>query len=99
MPFDMKCLLKFAGEFGNGAGDFWRLLAKRVQHPLSHLRLVANQLNRGHDERQVVVDVMAHRGQLLVQFPNFFHTEIHRLGGHLNHGTSIVGNGFEIKPL
>src|SRR6266705_278349 len=74
-----NCPLEMGGEFGEGLGDFGRLLDQGSQHPLGHLRFVADQFDRGHNQGQMVVDVVAHVGEAAIEFGELFDGQSDRL--------------------
>src|SRR6266850_4715690 len=47
--------------------DFRGLLGQSRHHALGRVRLVLDQIDRGNNQRQVVIDIMAHAGKLLIQ--------------------------------
>jgi hypothetical protein len=64
--------LELGGKFRDGIGNFGRLLAQGGHHPFGHLGFVADELRRGEYQGQVIIDVMPHRGKLLIQFLDLF---------------------------
>ena len=61
---------EFRGEFAQGMGDLVRLFGERTRHALKHVGLVPEEFRRRHDQRQVVVDIMPHVGEMTAQLFN-----------------------------
>jgi hypothetical protein len=61
-------LFELGGKALQHGGDLRRLLDERGGHALSHVRLGADEFRGGQDQRQMIVDVMAHVGKLAIQF-------------------------------
>jgi hypothetical protein len=59
--------LKLAGKSAERISDLFGLLGQGGHHAIHHLWLVPNQFERSYDQREVIVDVMTHGGQLTVQ--------------------------------
>jgi hypothetical protein len=57
------------------------LFAERGHHAFGHLGLVTDELRRGHHEGEVIVDVMPHGGELLIQVMNLLGVEMDGLCG------------------
>ena len=51
-------------------GDLDRLFGERTRHALKQVGLVPEEFRRRHDQRQVIVDIMPHVGEMTVQFFN-----------------------------
>src|SRR6185436_4215856 len=50
-----------------------RLFRQSGHHSFRRLRFVSDQIHGGNDQRQIVVDVVTHRRELLVQLPKLFY--------------------------
>jgi len=88
---DSQRRLEVGGEFFDRRGDLHRLLVESVGHSFCGLGFAADQLQRRHHEREVVVDVMAHGGEALVQFLNLRAGECGGRTGSGSHGCLFVG--------
>jgi hypothetical protein len=49
------------------------LFRQSGHHSFRRLRFVSDQIHGGNDQRQIVVDVVTHHGELLVQLPKLFY--------------------------
>jgi hypothetical protein len=80
-PRDLEHRLQFAGEFRDGLCDLVRLFRQRIQHPRGGFRPAAKDFDGRHDQRKVVVHVMAHAGELFVQFVNLLDVQGYGFAG------------------
>jgi len=63
----MHSFLKLGGKSAHRFRDSGRLLGEGFHHPFGQLRLVAHEFDRRNNERQVVIDVVPHFRQLVVE--------------------------------
>lgn len=70
-PLDSQRPLEVCGKLYHRLADPGGLLNERIGHALQSLRFAPHQLHSRHDQRQVIVDVVSHGGELLVKLFNF----------------------------
>src|ERR1700722_7641572 len=81
---------ELAGELGHCGGNFGRLFAEVHNHALGHLRFGADQLGGGHDQGEVVINIMAEGGELVIKLLYLFHTQLDRLTGRTHALSSMA---------
>ena len=69
---DAEGALEFSGELDEAVGDSGRLLDEGGHHALGHLRLVADQFDGSDNQGKLVVNIVAHGGELAVQLGELF---------------------------
>ena len=94
----MHGALEFIGEDLDGLGDARGLLAEGGHHALGGVGFVADQLHGGDDEREMIVDVMAHGGELAVQLADLLDGQSDWLTGH-EHGRRCAKDGGKGKRV
>jgi hypothetical protein len=69
--------------------DFGWLIGQRAHHSLQRLGLGADEFDGCHDERQVIVDVMAQGGKLAAQFLDLCGGQSNRFSGQRHRKTTM----------
>ena len=70
---DPEHFFKFLGKPGHGGADLGGLLVHCGDHFLGHFGFVTNQFQRGDNEREIIVDVVAERGDFFIEFVHIIH--------------------------
>lgn len=64
---DAESFLKLGGKLFHGVTDLGGLFGERGCHALCGFGFAADEFHGGHHQREMVVDVVAHGGEMLVQ--------------------------------
>ena len=64
---DAESLRKLGAELLDGFGDLQWLLSDGSEHALAHVGFLADQFHRRHNQRDMIVDVVPHGGQVAVK--------------------------------
>ena len=96
---DSKRTLEIGREFVQRLANFCGLLAQGRHHSLGHLRFVADQFEGGHNQRQIVVDVVTHDGQLAVQLVHLRHSQGNWFTRQTHFSKACAENEARRKPL
>ena len=78
---DAQCFLEFLGKMLDFIENFLRLLGQVIDHAVDHVRLAANQFQRGDHQGKMIVDVVPQVRKFLIQVSHLFRTERHGLAG------------------
>jgi len=81
ITLDAEGLFEFGGKLHERGGDLRGLFNERAGHAFGHLRLGADKFRGRQDQGQLVVDIVAHVGKLLVQLANLFDRQSDGLRG------------------